>query len=138
MPAYVIEGRHTIYVAAWKKHVGFYAVPKAPSELEQELEQFRSDKDTVKFPFKKPVDWELVEGSWHSCSPRSRTPAPSPRAIRRLIGPFPQTGGNSPGCQWCAPKWKNSATRRNTTCSGMTTVGFPLYSEGPHQNFNSG
>jgi uncharacterized protein YdhG (YjbR/CyaY superfamily) len=61
MPAFVIEGRHTIYVAAWKKHVGFYAVPKAPSKLEQDLEQFRSDKDTVKFPFKKPVDWELVE-----------------------------------------------------------------------------
>ena len=61
MPAYVIEGRHTIYVAAWKKHVGFYAVPKAPSKLEQELEEYRSDKDTVKFPFKKPVDWELVE-----------------------------------------------------------------------------
>lgn len=61
MPAFVIEGRHTIYVAAWKKHVGFYAVPKAPSKLEHELEEFRSDKDTVKFPFKKPVDWELVE-----------------------------------------------------------------------------
>ena len=61
MPAFVIEGRHTIYVAAWKKHVGFYAVPKAPSALEQELAEYRSDKDTVKFPFKKPVDWELVE-----------------------------------------------------------------------------
>ena len=61
MPAFVIEGRHTIYVAAWKKHVGFYAVPKAPSKLEQELEEYRSDKDTVKFPFKRPVDWDLVE-----------------------------------------------------------------------------
>ena len=61
MPAFVIEGRHTIYVAAWKKHVGFYAIPKAPSKLEQELDEYRSDKDTVKFPFKKPVDWELVE-----------------------------------------------------------------------------
>jgi len=61
MPAFVIEGRHTIYVAAWKKHVGFYAVHKAPSALERDLEEYRSDKDTVKFPFKKPVDWELVE-----------------------------------------------------------------------------
>jgi uncharacterized protein YdhG (YjbR/CyaY superfamily) len=61
MPAFVIEGRHTIYVAAWKKHVGFYAVHKAPSALERDLDEYRSDKDTVKFPFKKPVDWELVE-----------------------------------------------------------------------------
>jgi uncharacterized protein YdhG (YjbR/CyaY superfamily) len=61
MPAFAIEGRHTIYVAAWKKHVGFYAVHKAPSALERDLEEYRSDKDTVKFPFKKPVDWELVE-----------------------------------------------------------------------------
>jgi uncharacterized protein YdhG (YjbR/CyaY superfamily) len=61
MPAIAIEGRHTIYFAAWKKHVGFYAVHKAPSKLEQELEEYRGDKDTVRFPFKKPVDWELVE-----------------------------------------------------------------------------
>jgi uncharacterized protein YdhG (YjbR/CyaY superfamily) len=61
MPAFAIEGRHTIYVAAWKKHVGFYAVHKAPSALERDLEEYRSEKDTVKFPFKKPVDWELVE-----------------------------------------------------------------------------
>ena len=61
MPAMVIEGRHTIYFAAWKKHVGVYPVHKAPSALERDLEEYRSDKDTVKFPFKKPVDWELVE-----------------------------------------------------------------------------
>ena len=61
MPAIAIEGRHTIYFAAWKKHVGFYAVNKAPSALERDIEEYRGDKDTVKFPFKKPVDWELVE-----------------------------------------------------------------------------
>ena len=61
MPAFVIEGRHTIYVAAWKKHVGFYAVHRAPSALERDIDEYRSDKDTVKFPFKRPVDWELVE-----------------------------------------------------------------------------
>ena len=61
MPAIAIEGRHTIYFAAWKKHVGFYAVHKAPSALERDIEEYRGDKDTVKFPFKKPVDWELVE-----------------------------------------------------------------------------
>jgi len=61
MPAMAIEGRHTIYFAAWKKHVGFYAVHKAPSALERDIEEYRGDKDTVKFPFKKPVDWELVE-----------------------------------------------------------------------------
>lgn len=61
MPAMIIEGRHTIYFAAWKKHVGIYAVPKAPSSLERDLEEYRSDKDTVKFPSKKPVDWELAE-----------------------------------------------------------------------------
>ena len=61
MPAIAIEGRHTIYFAAWKKHVGVYPVHRAPSKLEQDLEEYRSDKDTVKFPFKKPVDWDLVE-----------------------------------------------------------------------------
>lgn len=61
MPAMVIDGRHTIYFAAWKKHVGVYPVYKAPSALERDLEQYRSDKATVKFPVKKPIDWDLVE-----------------------------------------------------------------------------
>jgi len=61
MPAMLIEGRHTIYFAGWKKHVGVYPVPKAPGALERDLEEYRGDKDAVKFPFKKPIDWELVE-----------------------------------------------------------------------------
>jgi uncharacterized protein YdhG (YjbR/CyaY superfamily) len=61
MPAMLIEGTHTIYFAGWKKHVGVYPVPKAPSALERELEDYRGEKDAVRFPFKKPVDWELVE-----------------------------------------------------------------------------
>ena len=61
MPAMLIEGKHTIYFAGWKKHVGIYPVPKAPSALERDIEEYRGDKDAVKFPFKKPIDWELVE-----------------------------------------------------------------------------
>jgi uncharacterized protein YdhG (YjbR/CyaY superfamily) len=60
-PAMIVEGRQTIYVAAWKKHVGLYPVHKAPSALERDLERYRGDNGTVRFPFKKPVDWELVE-----------------------------------------------------------------------------
>ena len=61
MPAMILEGRHTIYFAAWKRHVGVYPVPKAPSALERDIEQYRSDEDTVKFVFSKPVPWDLVE-----------------------------------------------------------------------------
>jgi len=61
MPTMLVDGRHAIHLAGWKKHVGVYPVPKAPSALEQELERYRGDDDTVRFPFKKPIDWELVE-----------------------------------------------------------------------------
>lgn len=60
-PTMLIEGRRAIRLAGWKKHVGVYPVPKAPSALERELEQYRSDDDAVRFPVKKPIDWELVE-----------------------------------------------------------------------------
>lgn len=61
VPVMLIEGKHPIYVAGWKKHVGVYPVPKAPSALERELEDYRGDDGAVKFPIKRPVDWELVE-----------------------------------------------------------------------------
>jgi uncharacterized protein YdhG (YjbR/CyaY superfamily) len=61
MPAMLLEGRDAVYIAGWKKHVGVYPVPKAPSSLERELEPYRGENDAVRFPVKKPIDWELVE-----------------------------------------------------------------------------
>lgn len=61
VPVMLIEGKHTIYLSGWKKHVGVYPVPKAPSSLEREIEDYRGENDTVRFPIKKPIDWELVE-----------------------------------------------------------------------------
>ncbi|GAA2250525.1 hypothetical protein GCM10009851_40080 [Herbiconiux moechotypicola] len=60
MPTFTFEGRHLLFVAAWKTHVALYAVPGFEGELEAEVAPYRSAKDTVKFPLRKAVPYELV------------------------------------------------------------------------------
>ncbi|HWH25605.1 MAG TPA: DUF1801 domain-containing protein [Pseudolysinimonas sp.] len=61
MPAMILEGRHAIYFAGWAKHVAIYPVHEAPEPLESDLAPYRSDKDTVKFLYAKPIPWDVVE-----------------------------------------------------------------------------
>jgi uncharacterized protein YdhG (YjbR/CyaY superfamily) len=61
IPAFTIEGRDLIYVAAWKKHISLYPVSIADEALERELAPYRTEKATLKFPLGKPIPYELVE-----------------------------------------------------------------------------
>jgi uncharacterized protein YdhG (YjbR/CyaY superfamily) len=61
IPAFTIDGRDLIYVAAWKKHIGLYPVSIADEALEKELAPYRTEKATLKFPLGKPIPYELVE-----------------------------------------------------------------------------
>src|SRR5262245_45490862 len=60
MPAVIIDGRYAIHYAAWKQHLGLYPVPRAPEPLESEIAPHRSKTDTVNFPWKQPIDIELI------------------------------------------------------------------------------
>lgn len=60
MPTFVL-GKKRVYFAAWKKHVAIYAVPTFESELEERVAPYRAAKDTVQFPYKKPIPYELIE-----------------------------------------------------------------------------
>jgi uncharacterized protein YdhG (YjbR/CyaY superfamily) len=60
MPVFRYDGRHIMFVGAWKKHVGLYPIyPQAP-ELEAELAPLRSGKDTVKLVYARPIPYALV------------------------------------------------------------------------------
>lgn len=64
MPAFVLEGRHGLHVGAWKQHVALYPVPRfdgSDAALEAELAPYRTHKDTVRFLWKHPVPYDLVE-----------------------------------------------------------------------------
>jgi uncharacterized protein YdhG (YjbR/CyaY superfamily) len=60
MPTVWLDGRMLVYFAGWKQHVALYAIGVMDAELEAELAPYRAAKDTVRFPLKQPVPYELV------------------------------------------------------------------------------
>jgi len=60
MPAITISGRHHIYFAAWKKHVGVYPVYRSDDPIEGDLAPYRDAKDTLRFPYDREQPDELI------------------------------------------------------------------------------
>lgn len=60
MPAYNV-GRHHLYFAAYKKHIGFYPV-YGLTEIEDDVSRYRAKKtkDSLHFPHNKPLPVDLV------------------------------------------------------------------------------
>lgn len=56
-----IAGRHAIYFGGWKKHVGLYPIPVLDDELEPMIAPYRAAKDSVRFPYAKPIPYDLIE-----------------------------------------------------------------------------
>jgi len=61
MPAVMLDGRHLVYFAAWKHHVGLYPVPAADGAFERELAPYRASKGTIRFPLGQPIPYGLIE-----------------------------------------------------------------------------
>ena len=61
MPALILDGRHAVYFAAWKRHIGLYPIYRSEDPIEEELAPYRDAKDTVKFPLNQPIPYELIE-----------------------------------------------------------------------------
>jgi uncharacterized protein YdhG (YjbR/CyaY superfamily) len=61
MPAFTV-GKHHLYFAAYKKHIGFYPVYGLP-EIEEQIAPFRAKgtKDSLHFPHNKPLPVELIK-----------------------------------------------------------------------------
>jgi uncharacterized protein YdhG (YjbR/CyaY superfamily) len=61
MPALMIDGRHAVYFAAWKRHIGLYPIYRSNDPIEEELAPYRDAKDTLKFPLNEPIPYDLIE-----------------------------------------------------------------------------
>jgi uncharacterized protein YdhG (YjbR/CyaY superfamily) len=61
IPAVMLGGRYAVHFAAWKKHLGMYPVPTLDPALEAEIAPYRVAKDSVNFPYKNPIPYELIE-----------------------------------------------------------------------------
>lgn len=60
MPTFVVDGTRRLYVAAWKKHLGFYGVPVGGEALESALAPYRQEKGTISFAYRTPIPYDLV------------------------------------------------------------------------------
>lgn len=59
MPAYKLHG-NLVYFAAFKNHIGFYAIPSGHQAFEKELSVYKSGKGSVQFPLNKPMPLNLI------------------------------------------------------------------------------
>ena len=59
MPTFFLKG-NLVYYAAWKKHIGFYAIPSANEAFQDELAAYTVSKGAVQFPFDQPLPVDLV------------------------------------------------------------------------------
>jgi uncharacterized protein YdhG (YjbR/CyaY superfamily) len=61
MPTFDLDGRHLVFFAAWKKHVGFYPVNSSVAEkFKNELAPFKLARGSVQFPLGTPIPFDLV------------------------------------------------------------------------------
>ena len=59
MPTYWKE-HNILHFAASEKHIGFYPGPAAATQFSKELQEYKTDKGTVRIPYGK-VDAALIE-----------------------------------------------------------------------------
>jgi uncharacterized protein YdhG (YjbR/CyaY superfamily) len=61
MPAYKINGKILVYFAAYKNHIGFYALPNTHAAFAHQLSPYKQGKGSVQFPLKQPIPFDLIE-----------------------------------------------------------------------------
>ncbi len=60
MPAFKYRKKILIYFAAFKKHIGFYALPSGKDAFIDRLSEYKTTKGTVQFPYEKPLPLDLI------------------------------------------------------------------------------
>lgn len=61
MPAYKLYGRPLVYFAAFKNHIGFYALPSGHAEFEEALSGYKKGSGSVQFPLDKEMPYDLIK-----------------------------------------------------------------------------
>lgn len=60
MPAFTYQGQILVYFAAFKSHIGFYAIPSGHEAFAGELAAYKGGKGSVQFPLNKPMPYPLI------------------------------------------------------------------------------
>ena len=61
MPCFWIYKHPLIYFAAFKNHIGVYALPSTHEAFKNELSGYKHGKGSVQFPIKEPIPFALIE-----------------------------------------------------------------------------
>ncbi|HOZ51143.1 MAG TPA: DUF1801 domain-containing protein [Chitinophagaceae bacterium] len=59
MPAFHLHG-NLVYFAAWKNHIGFYALPSGNATFQKQLEKYHTAKGSIQFPLSEPLPEKLI------------------------------------------------------------------------------
>ena len=59
MPTFMLKG-NLVYFAAFKHHIGFYAMPSGHVEFQDELSKYEGAKGSVQFPLDQPIPYSLI------------------------------------------------------------------------------
>ena len=60
MPAFKYHSM-LVYFAAFKNHIGFYALPSGNEEFQKELTTYKQGKGSIQFPLDKPLPLPLIK-----------------------------------------------------------------------------
>lgn len=60
MPAFNFAGSHLVYFAAFKNHIGLYALPSGNMAFAEEISAYKSGKGSIQFPLNKPMPLDLI------------------------------------------------------------------------------
>jgi len=59
MPTFTLNG-NLVHFGAFKKHIGFYPVPRGVAGFRDALSAYEGDKGTARFPLDKPMPLDLI------------------------------------------------------------------------------
>jgi len=60
MPAFTLAKKPLVYFAAFKHHIGLYALPTGHAAFAEEFAGYKSGKGSVQFPLGRPMPLELI------------------------------------------------------------------------------
>ncbi|MEZ4910908.1 MAG: DUF1801 domain-containing protein [Saprospiraceae bacterium] len=61
MPAFKYKGKPLVYFAAFKQHIGLYALPQSNTEFSESLKVYKTGKGSIQFPINAPLPYDLIE-----------------------------------------------------------------------------
>ena len=59
IPTFTLNG-NLVFFAAFKRHIGFYPVPRGHAKFKKQLADYEGGKGTARFPLDQPIPFALI------------------------------------------------------------------------------